>query len=96
MKSQVAVLTLDNDFINEIKGTFAMIKWIAASTGALFLLLLGTAITLHQADVLAAYEVANRVSRIESKSLPSIVRSSNWTSLKRRWKNRVLRFFEPP
>jgi hypothetical protein len=41
-----------------------MIKWIAASTGALFLLLLGTAITLHQADVLAAYEVANRVSKI--------------------------------
>jgi hypothetical protein len=44
-----------------------MIKWIAASTGALFLLLLGTAITLHQADVLAAYEVANRVSKAESK-----------------------------
>lgn len=69
VKAQVAVLTLDKDFINEAKGTFAMIKWIAASTGALFLLLLGAGITLHQTDVMAAYETATRVAKFESRSV---------------------------
>lgn len=67
VKNQIAVLSLDQEFIQGIKGTLGMIKVVVGATGGLIVMLVGAAIALHQQDMVGVNDSAARLNKFEAK-----------------------------